>query len=293
MTKELLYLIAGMLLIFLPVSGYIAIKKLGLLETRPDQIIRYKKKDSTTLQLHYFKSKKPANKPQATILFFHGGAWQYGSPKAFYKHCSFFTTQGYHCISAQYRITSSHGTDPRAAVQDARSAMNYLVKNAQSLNIDSNHIYAAGGSAGGHLASILGIPVPLKAETPSDLLIQRPAGLILFNPMLDLSPCMPDHKLVKAFWQQVSPMQAIDNQVPDTLILVGDRDSEVSIETVNKFCQRMQKKNNRCETAIYPGARHGFFNYRPEDPDYFQRTNQRVLEFLDSINSKNGQDFNS
>ena len=106
--------------------------------------------------------------------------------------------------------------------------------------------------------------------------------MILYNPMLNLSPGRPDHFLVEDYWLEVSPHQAIDARTSPALVLVGDRDGEVPVPTVELFCEAMTAAGATCEAEIYPGVGHGFFNYMPQGNRYFDLCNERVLAFLDS-----------
>ncbi len=62
---------------------------------------------------------------------------------------------GFAVANIEYRLTPQ-ATAP-AAVEDARCALIYLIKNAKALNIDVNKIVVMGGSAGGHLALMAGL----------------------------------------------------------------------------------------------------------------------------------------
>ena len=281
MHREFWYFLGGMAFVLLPLFVYLAYQKSGLSVDRPDRVISYREVDGHTLKLHVFEA--DGDNPDAVVpalLLFHGGAWQYGDPRQFYAQCRYFSRHGLTCISAQYRIESVHGTDPRAAIQDARAALGYLHRHAQSLGIDAQRVAVGGGSAGGQLAASLGMSLPLRGESADTTPAIRPGALVLYNPMLDLAPCRPDHHLVAAYWQDVSPMHHIDAKVPPTLILLGTADPEVPVPTAQAYCGAMQALGASCELELYQGARHGFFNRRVEDGRYFKATNERVLRFL-------------
>ena len=50
-------------------------------------------------------------------------------------------------------MKSRQGVTPKECVQDAKSAVRWMRKNAATLGIDPDRIVAAGGSAGGHIAA--------------------------------------------------------------------------------------------------------------------------------------------
>lgn len=263
---------------------YLVSKRSGLFQQRPDQEITYKSIDGHGLALHVFKPHgSPGTGATPVLLFFHGGAWQYGNPNQFFPQCRHFSALGFTCISAAYRIASVHGTSPDEALQDARDAIRFIRRNARSLGINPAKVIACGGSAGGHLAAALGTAVDLPDPGADPLIPVRPNALVLFNPMLNLAPGMPDHELVREHWHAVSPFHHIDDLVPPTLILSGSADPEVSVSTVNEFCQSVQKRGGICDAVIYQGAGHGFFNHGQDKDHYFRLTNEAVTGFLKQL----------
>ena len=279
MTKEhgLLFVAIALLLAFLLL---IAVKKMHLLDSRPDQKIAYKLVGEKELALHFFTAKNmETDSVTPAVLFFHGGGWLFGGPEFFYPQCQYLSEHGFTCISAQYRLGADNQPDIPGAIEDARSALAYLADHAQELHIDPRRIAAGGGSSGGHLAAALGtapIQSPGEAISGRDL---RPAALVLYNPILDFSPGTLYHSLVAAHWEQVSPTHRIDGAVPTALILVGSQDAEVPVATVEAFCQKVQSAGGSCEVEIYADQGHGFFN----QPEYLEKTNRRVLQFLSDL----------
>jgi len=276
MAKEYWYFICGVLVVLVPLLVLVAVKKFHLLDVRPDEKIVFAFDGARPLALHAFHAQSRGDgAPAPALLLFHGGRWLYGSPEDYYPQCRFFARQGFSCFSAQYRLGADNRPDVRGAVADARAAFDYLLEHAAQLRIDPRRIVVGGASSGGHLAAALGsgLPLSLKSSSPA---AQRPAAQVLYNPMLDLAPGTPDHHLVKAYWEEVSPYHHIDGAVPPTLILVGSQDPEVPVPTAQAFCAAVEAAGGRCEIALYEGQSHGFFH----NPAYREQTNQRVLEFL-------------
>ncbi len=273
MSREWWFFLAGMLMVALPIAAIVVIKKLQLFEPGPDREIVYKTVGKTPLALHAFAAQASGKGPRPAILLFHGGRWLYGHPRAFYPQCQYFAAQGYHCFSAQYRLGANNRVDVRELVADAADALRFLQTKAGALGIDAAKIYIGGGSAGGHLAAAVGTRVPAAADAP------RPAGLILYNPMLDLAPGTPDHHLVRDYWESVSPQQHIGQGLPPTLILLGSADPEVPVATAQAFCSAATAVGSTCELAIYEGRSHGFFNHEPDRTT----TNQKVQTFLSAL----------
>jgi acetyl esterase len=272
--REHWFFIGGALAVLVPVLITVLVKKLDLLELRPDDKPAYTRVDGRDLTLHIFHAKgieKGSTAP--ALILFHGGGWRFGSPQQFYPQCQFFSRQGITCISAEYRLGPSHQPDITGAIQDAAAAFDYVYANAADLAIDESKIYTGGGSSGGHLAAALGLGMHGIERT-------RPAALILYNPVLDLSPCAPAHYLADEHWRDSSPTHQMDTDFPRALILSGSDDREVTPEMVDAFCKKAHDAERVCDKVEYAGQHHGFFNQYDEGNPYFDKTNQEVLRFL-------------
>ena len=90
--------------------------------------------------------------PWPVMLFVHGGGWSSGSKDEFYL--SDFTNLGILSVSINYRLSPE--VKFPAHIEDVKCAVRYLRANAEYYNLDPDRILAAGGSAGGHLVSLLG-----------------------------------------------------------------------------------------------------------------------------------------
>lgn len=276
MAREHWFFIGGALAVLLPIVLAVAIKKLDLFETRADAREMFSTVEGRKLHLHIFHAAGPqTTQPSPALLLFHGGGWSFGSPRQFYPQCQYFAAHGVTCISAEYRLGPQHLPDIRGAIKDAADALTYLHNNASRLAIDKNRIFAGGGSSGGHLALALGLGLDSNENA-------RPAGLVLYNPVLDLSPCAPAHYLAGDGWEAISPQHQINDGVPPTLILAGSEDPEVTPKMVTDFCDRAIEAGNSCSNIEYPGQYHGFFNDYPGNI-YFEQTNSAVLEFIQGI----------
>jgi len=271
LAREHWYFLFGMLAVLVPLALLYAVKKLQLLEPRPDQRIVYAAEGGPELELHLFRA-RGRDGPSPALLLFHGGRWLYGSPRDLYPHCRYFAARGYTCISAGYRLGTRSIPEVRGALADARAAYNHLVAHAADLGLDPARIAVGGSSSGGHLAAALAAGLPGAGATP--------AAAILYNPMLDLSPGKPDHHLVADYWREVSPLHNVQPGFSPTLVLSGDEDPEVPVATVEAFCAALERAGSVCEAEIYPGRSHGFFHYvGGRNPD-FDSTGERAVTFL-------------
>ncbi|MBF0198299.1 MAG: alpha/beta hydrolase [Planctomycetes bacterium] len=109
------------------------------------------KKDKLKLDIYM---PEHISKPSPALLWIHGGGWVRGSKR--YSPIAPIATRGIVMVSVQYRLLSEETPWP-TQLHDLKAAVRFLRKNAKEYNIDPNRIGAWGVSAGGHLASMLGV----------------------------------------------------------------------------------------------------------------------------------------
>jgi acetyl esterase/lipase len=180
---------------------------------------------------------------------------------------------------ADYRVKSRHGVSPDTCVEDAKSAVRWMRKNAAALGIDPEKIVAAGGSAGGHLAACTAT-VDGFEDDPS--VSSRPNALVLFNPVLHGEPIaarMKDAEVAK----KITPNEGLRKDLPPALILFGTSDR--LIEGAHVYLAKAKEMGFRAELYTAEGQPHGFFNRSP----WQERTLVRVDEFLASLGYLQGK----
>jgi acetyl esterase/lipase len=100
----------------------------------------------------------PNSIPRPAIVSVHGGSWTRGDKANinWRSVCQWFASEGFVAVSVNYRLAPVH-TFP-AQLRDVQAAVEWLRDPAQTerYNIDPDRIGAFGGSAGGHLVSLLG-----------------------------------------------------------------------------------------------------------------------------------------
>lgn len=258
----------------------------------PDQTITYKvdpqfPKQPLTLDVFYPEDLKAGEKRPA-IVFFFGGGWVSGTPSQFYPHAAYLASRGMVAISARYRTKSAYRTPPSICVEDGKSAVRYIKQHAAELGVDAARIAVGGGSAGGHVAAATATVRGFDSQ--QDDLSISPVGnaLVLFNPVYDNGPKGYGHKKVKAYWKKISPLHNLDGKQPPTIVFLGAKDDLVPVKTAELYEQKMKKNGNRCETFIYPGQEHGFFNLG-KNRAHFVKTVTEMDKFLVSLKFLNGE----
>ena len=106
-----------------------------------------------------------ADKPLPTIVWVHGGGWISGSKDDIANYGKVLAGKGYTVVGVDYSLAP--GKTFPTPIQQVNAALGYLVKNAERLRIDPDHIVLAGDSGGAHIAAVTAnaIAVPSYAAT--------------------------------------------------------------------------------------------------------------------------------
>ena len=131
-----------------------AVKKLGFKTTKDvasHRDIVFAEVDDQELRLDIHMPQKDAHPP--LVVWIHGGGWRAGSKNSL--PIQSLTKEGYAVASISYRFTDV-ATFP-AQIHDCKGAIRWLRANANRFGYNADRIAVAGGSAGGHLALLLGV----------------------------------------------------------------------------------------------------------------------------------------
>jgi len=181
------------------------------------------------------------------VVFIHGGGWlsndKYADMGYMKKTVAEIISSGFALASIDYRF-STQAVFP-AQIQDCNRAVSFLYDNADKYGFDINRFVLMGFSAGGHLASLIGLSENNDIEsffmpgTSSSFSFKAvvdfygPAELILF-------PCANDEKSPEALLigaaplarpdlaRAASPITYVDKNDPPFLIIHGEKDELVS-----------------------------------------------------------------
>lgn len=258
-------------------------------ELKPDVV--YGKGGGRDLKLDLFLPKE-TSAPRPAIVFIHGGGWQGGTRRAFYRQAAYFASvRGYVGACIEYRL-SGEAQFP-AAVEDSKCAVRWLRANAKTYGADPERIAACGGSAGGHLAAMLGVTdkkAGLEGTGGHPDYSSRVNLVVDFNGPADLETVSkgtkakdPVTKFLGAssqergeiYWK-ASPLTYVDKDSPPFLFLHGTADDTVPIDQSRTMLKKLRAAGVKAEIFEAEGAGHGFFNR----PPYYEPTLKRMDEFI-------------
>lgn len=243
-----------------------------------DKNIVYREVDGMRLKLD-IRRKNDQLKDAPVLIQIHGGAWTkgYGSKnEQGLPLMQNLAQQGWVCVSVDYRL-SPKATFPDHII-DCKHALAWVKDNIAEYGGDPNFIVLTGGSAGGHLSSLLALSVQEDAFHQNlagrDFSVQ---GCVPFYGIYDL---LDERRLQKSvgieivmrksiiketktenpdLYRLMSPMTHISKEAPPFLIVHGDKDTLTSFDEARYFANTLrQHSRNTVSFAAIDGAQHAF-----------------------------------
>ena len=241
----------------------------------PSTIKIYKRVGNIELEAHIFYPedfKQGDQRP--AYVFFHGGGWSIGTPEWGYKNCKNYSAKGMVAISFEYRLIDIHGSNLLDCVRDAKSAILWTRKQAESLGIDPNKIVAAGFSAGGHLAACTAI---LKAyeETDDSGLSSKPNAIVVHSASYNTTNNQWFSRKSEQQAEAISTFHQLDKNLVPAIFFHGTEDHLAPIAEFTEFKDKMDALGNDYEYKIFENVGH-FFN----DPSARKTVQEMTEAFL-------------
>ena len=233
----------------------------------------------------------PPFKGQAVplLIFIHGGGWHSGSKDG--CPAQFLAEHGYAVASLNYRFIKEAASP--AQLEDCRAALRFLRSQAAKYHLQPDHVGVWGGSAGRHLAALLGTAaaadfstMPAKVRDKIDESVRVQCVIDMYGPadfnlarkettkFKLVGPSANEEELLMKI-RSASPITYVRRDNPPFLLQHGDADQTVPLEQSRAFSEALQKAGVEVTLMVMPGAGHA-------DAAFFTKENhQTVLAFLD------------
>ncbi|QFS89334.1 Carboxylesterase NlhH [Mycobacterium sp. THAF192] len=242
------------------------------------------------------RSDLPRDGKAPVLLQVPGGAWSIGMrrPQA-YPLLSHLADHGWVCVSIDYRVSPRH-TWPDHIV-DVKRALAWIKERIGEYGGDPDFVAITGGSAGGHLSSL----VALTADDPQfqpgfedadtsvvaavpiygryDWVSARGSGrkefIAFLQKFVTKKPIVQHHQL----YVDASPLYRVRADAPPFFILHGQDDSIIPVQEGREFADALREVSTAPVVyAEIPHAQHAFDFYYGSPRAHY--TAQAVEEFL-------------
>jgi acetyl esterase/lipase len=212
------------------------------------------------------------------LLQVHGGGWMIGNKREqALPLMNHLAAQGWVCVTANYRL-SPKATFPDHLI-DLKRALAWIRSEIAGFGGDPDFVAVTGGSAGGHLSSMVALTANDPEYQPGfEEVDTRVDAAVPFYGVYDFT----DHYGLQAVrgmsdrfigkyvlkkdpvrdaeaFRRASPMHRLHADAPPFFVIHGSHDSLASVEEARHFAQALQKisKEPVCYAEI-PGAQHAF-----------------------------------
>jgi acetyl esterase/lipase len=215
--------------------------------------LQYARAAGLNLKLDVYRhASRPTGCP--TLLQIHGGAWCVGSKdEQGIPLMLHLAARGWVCVTANYRL-SPHATFPEHLV-DLKRALAWIREYGAEYGADPGFVIVTGGSAGGHLATLMALTANEPEYQPgfedADTSVQ---GCVSFYGVYDFTDRhrtqlhdglrrVLERRVLKASldeapeaYGKASPLDRIHSDAPPFLVIHGDLDSLAPVEQARHFC---------------------------------------------------------
>lgn len=290
-TMRLALAVAAILVLFGGPGGAVSAEPEGPDEdTTWPQLTRSLEYGDDPAQVVHVYELAPRAEPRPAVVFFHGGGLIYGEPLQDRAWAKPIAELGYVTFLAGYRLFDQlGGANPwPAQLDDARQAISWIRAHADEFNVDPRRVCAIGHSAGGHLASLVGITEAADAPDPELAGISSRVNCVVTisgdgDLTVPYENTMWTDVFTKMFggtleelpetWQAASPAHNIDEDTVPFLIIHGNRDRDVPVEMARNLADALAEAGKEYVLAEVPAGHMGIIG--------LQATDALVEAFLD------------
>ncbi|HZS57393.1 MAG TPA: alpha/beta hydrolase [Bryobacteraceae bacterium] len=229
--------------------------------------------------------------PFPAAILVHGGGFDGGSKSTNVRPLfQPLADAGFAWFSIDYRLAPEAHLPQ--AVEDVRSAIEWVKAHATTYHVDANKLALIGESAGGFLVNYTGtretpatkVAAVVDFYGPSEYgklaLLRREhpeqfdmaninghaahGGGIHYMGVDELN----DAGLAKL--HQESPIGAVHKGMPPFLVIAGNKDDQVAYSQSREFCEAIRKVDTGCELITIEGGGHGMSRWKDADMQHWK-----------------------
>lgn len=235
-------------------------------------------------------------------FYIHGGGWIIGDKKQQgMPVIKELAARGWVCVSINYRL-SPRATFPEHLI-DAKKALAWVRENISTYGGDPSVVVVGGGSAGGHLASLMGLspnvpeyqPGFEAADTSVNAVISFFGVYDFTNRSRSRRPGLGMARLLARLvmkttrqedpdgYARASPLDQVNAGAPPFFVIHGRNDGLVPVVEARDFAAALRAvSNNGVAYAELPGTQHAFETFHSERVDH---TVAAAVAFAEAIRS--------
>lgn len=253
----------------------------------------YKNTNDVPLTLDIYKARKSLKHGSPVIVYVHGGSWVYGNkeiPEAISPLLDAFRDEGVTIISTSYELMSENENFEKQ-ISDIKDTIRWIYKNSQEYNFDTNKIGIIGASSGAQLSLMAAYSEDnefMGSEELKDYSSKVKYVVDFFGPTdlntLDLINVNYDlEKIINSVsnrdeaLSKYSPINYIENNEPNTLIVHSLKDEMVPYENAEILYNKLKESKNKATLITLEGTSHDFSQF---DKNEIIKVGFKIIEFI-------------
>jgi acetyl esterase/lipase len=186
-----------------------------------------------------------------TVVLVHGGGWVGGDKRDFAPEAEALAQSGYVAVTVNYRLAPQHRYP--APLEDVRAALDWLAlpDTVARFGVDPTRIGMLGASAGGHLATLLGLTDP------------RVGAVVSWSGVYDLTTFTMDDRLLGCapstcvdIARAASPIAYVAPGHAPMLLVAFTDDPIVPVADTRAFEAALQLVGAEHQTLVVNGTGH-------------------------------------
>lgn len=235
--------------------------------------------DGVLLSINIALPEKNKDQLNPALIFIHGGGLTKGDKSKFNSKIVKMAKHGIVSASVMYRFAPKYRFP--SAIEDIKAAIRFMKAHSKELNLDPNRIIVAGISAGGYLATMIGVTgnatgfsdhgIYPNFDSSVRAIISQSGSLADFTNvkyqdfvLVDrfINKDEPDREKALA---AMSPLTYLDKNDPPFFLAHGTADTVVPFEMTREFALELKKIDHEFEYIEVEGGEHSLRSTRPKD----------------------------
>lgn len=248
----------------------------------------YKNINGQTLKADIYIPKRKSKRDFPAVLLIHGGGWLTGSKENQRIMAQNLALNGYVAITVSYQL--GFEAPYPAAVLDLKDALIWMRENADHYHINPDKIAVLGASAGGHLATLIGVTPNLPIYDVNSTILEKVQAIVNIDGIVSFihHEAASEGKMASIWlngskennyrnWKEASPLEYVNATSPPILFINSSqprfhagRDDMISI---------LNKHGIYNQTFTIPNSPHSFWLMQP----WFDITLNLITDFLNTV----------